>query len=93
MVRVTRDGSRLEMVATGLRASNGCGIGPKGEITNADNEGIWTPVSRINWVGTTAGPAPAQPPFFGALGMDHRSVPPTVYDPPLCWLPWVVEMP
>ena len=90
MLRVSADGARLDVIATGLRATNGCGIGPRGEITTGDNEGIWTPVSRINWVGLASAPA-AEPPFLGALGMDHRAEPPKTFTPPLCWLPWGMD--
>lgn len=90
MLRVSADGARLDVIATGLRATNGCGIGPRGEITTGDNEGIWTPVSRINWVGLASAPA-AEPPFLGALGMDHRTEPPKTFTPPLCWLPWGMD--
>jgi hypothetical protein len=91
MLRVSKDGSRLDVIATGLRATNGCGVGPRGEITTGDNEGIWTPVSRINWIGLAGAPAPSVPPFLGALGMDHRAEAPKTYDPPLCWLPWGMD--
>jgi len=45
--RVTRDGSRWEHLATGLRNSNGMGIGPADLITAAPQEGEWTPASAI----------------------------------------------
>ena len=82
-MRVTRDGSRAEIVATGLRASNGSAVGPLGELTCSDNEGIWTPVCRLNWI--------KQGMFLGAVGMHHRPETPTGYDPPLCWVPWSVD--
>jgi hypothetical protein len=52
LLRVTPDGSKLDVVATGLRAPNGAGMGPDGQLTCSDNQGIWTPVCRINWVKT-----------------------------------------
>lgn len=48
LLRVSKDGSRLDVVATGLRAPNGMGVGPKGELTTADNEGNWVPSSRVD---------------------------------------------
>ncbi|HTI70454.1 MAG TPA: DUF6797 domain-containing protein, partial [Candidatus Limnocylindria bacterium] len=99
VLKVSADGSKLERFATGLRAPNGSGMGPHGELTCSDNEGIWTPVCRLNWV--------RQGGFYGAVGMDHgaaalRSTPASWndftprypddrYDPPLCWLPFAVD--
>lgn len=99
-LRVSRDGRRLERYASGLRAPNGLGVGPHGEVTSADNEGIWTPVCRLNWVKPGG--------FYGAVGMDHGAVasrriegwdpedfaprhPDPRYDPPLCWLPFAID--
>jgi hypothetical protein len=102
VVRLRPDGSGMERFATGLRAPNGLGVGPKGEVTCADNEGIWTPVCRLNWV--------RQGGFYGAVGMDHGAAatpsrraggwdesdfnpryPDPRYDPPLCWLPFAID--
>ncbi|MEK0449660.1 MAG: hypothetical protein RL088_1928 [Verrucomicrobiota bacterium] len=62
------------------------GIGPRGEITAGDNEGIWIPMSRIDWVDLACASA-AEPPFFGSSGMEHRSEPSKSFTPPLCWPP------
>lgn len=83
VVKVSADGMTLERYATGLRAPNGSGMGPHDELTCSDNEGIWTPVCRLNWVRPGG--------FYGALGLDHRDPPPTSYDPPLCWLPYAID--
>ena len=83
LLRVTPDGSKLDVVATGLRAPNGAGISPTGQLTTGDNQGIWTPVCRINWVREGG--------FYGAVGMHHSDTEPTTYDPPLCWLPFAVD--
>ena len=102
MVRVRPDGSGMERFATGLRAPNGLGVGPRGEVTCSDNEGIWTPVCRLNWV--------RQGGFYGAVGMDHGALdtpsrraagwdeddfapryPDPRYDPPLCWMPFAID--
>ncbi|MBM3876682.1 MAG: hypothetical protein FJ386_08200 [Verrucomicrobia bacterium] len=50
LLRISKDGSKLDVVATGLRAPNGMGVGPRGEITTADNEGNWVPSSRVDLV-------------------------------------------
>jgi hypothetical protein len=83
LLRVTRDGGKLDVVATGLRAPNGAGISPAGQLTCSDNQGIWTPVCRINWIREGG--------FYGAVGMHHSEKEPTTYDPPLCWLPFAVD--
>jgi glucose/arabinose dehydrogenase len=83
VLRVSKDGKKLDRFATGLRAPNGVGAGPSGQITCSDNEGIWTPVCRLNWV--------RQGGFYGCMGMHHTETPPKTYDPPLCWLPYSVD--
>jgi len=50
LLRVSKDGSKLDVVARGLRAPNGMGVGPNGELTAADNEGNWVPSSRVDLV-------------------------------------------
>jgi hypothetical protein len=81
--RISKDGSRLEVVATGHRAPNGMGISPTGQLTSADNEGNWIPSSRINWV------VPGG--FYGHVHTAHRDPEPTSYDPPLFWLPHQID--
>jgi hypothetical protein len=99
VLKLSADGSTLERLATGLRAPNGSGMGPHDELTCSDNEGIWTPVCRLNWVRRGG--------FYGAVGMDHGAAagrataaawndfsaryPDDRYDPPLCWLPFAVD--
>ncbi len=48
MLRVSKDGSKLEVFATGLRAPNGLGMGPNDELSASDNQGHWMPVNRLN---------------------------------------------
>ncbi|HEY1173228.1 MAG TPA: DUF6797 domain-containing protein [Verrucomicrobiae bacterium] len=50
MIRVSKDGSKLEVIATGLRAPNGMTVGPRNEITVSDNQGHWMPSSKLNWI-------------------------------------------
>ena len=50
MIRVSKDGSKFEIIATGLRAPNGNGIGPKDELTVSDNQGHWMPANRLNLI-------------------------------------------
>lgn len=83
LLKVSADGKTLERFASGLRAPNGVGVGPNGEVTCGDNEGIWTPVCRLNWM--------VKGGFYGCQGMSHRNPAPQSYDPPLCWLPFAVD--
>ena len=50
LLKVSKDGSKMEVVATGFRAPNGMTIGPKDEITVSDNQGHWMPSSKLNWI-------------------------------------------
>jgi hypothetical protein len=50
LLQVTKDGSRLEVFATGFRAPNGSAISPHDEITVSDNQGHWMPASKLNLV-------------------------------------------
>jgi hypothetical protein len=77
-LRITADGNRIEVVATGLRAPNGMGIGPNDEFSSSDNEGNWVPTSRVNLMRPGG--------FYGHVFTAHREPPPTDYDKPLFWL-------
>ena len=83
LVRVSKDGSKLEIVATGHRAPNGMSVGPQGELTSSDNEGNWVPTSRVNYVKPGG--------FYGHVHTAHRTEPPNDYDKPLLWLPHQVD--
>ncbi len=79
LFKVSKDGSKLEVVARGFRAPNGMSVGPHGEITCGDNEGTWTPTCPINWIKPGG--------FYGVpefAGQDPKTA---IRDNPLCWLP------
>ena len=81
VLHLSKDGKKLENYATGLRAPNGTGMGPHGEVSTCnDNQGIWTPVDRVNLVKKGG--------FYGLPGTSHRMPFPTRYDPPLFWVPY-----
>src|SRR6185436_16051652 len=84
LLRVTRDGRKLEVVCTGLRAPNGLGMGPHDEITTADNEGNWVPSSRVDLC------TPGR--FNGHVFNSHSTPKPSTFDPPLFWLPHSYEL-
>jgi len=50
MLKISKDGSKLEVFATGLRAPNGAGMGPHDELTVSDNQGHWMPASKLNLI-------------------------------------------
>lgn len=50
VMRLSKDGSKLTVVATGLRMPNGSAVRDDGQITESDNEGVWVPASPIHWV-------------------------------------------
>jgi hypothetical protein len=79
LVKVSRDGKKSELIATGLRAANGLCLGPNDEITCADNQGNWIPASRLNWIEPGG--------FYGYIPHARRDPLPSEADPPLCWIP------
>ncbi|WP_299535808.1 DUF6797 domain-containing protein [Ulvibacterium sp.] len=50
LLKVSRDGSRTDIIATGFRAANGVCINPDGSFLVTDQQGFWNPMNRINWV-------------------------------------------
>ena len=83
VMRVAKDGSRREVISTGLRAPNGVGVGPHGELTASDNEGTWVPHCKLHWLSKGS--------FQGVISTSHRPKKPTSYNPPLCWFPMNVD--
>jgi hypothetical protein len=83
VIRITPDGKQLDVFATGVRAPNGMGAGPDGQITVADNEGTWNPTCRLNYV--HAGD------FLGVVDLAHADTPPADYGDPVCWMPMSVD--
>lgn len=83
-MKVSRDGSKLEVIATGLRAPGGIGVGPNGEITTGENEGTWQPCCKINYWEPGKGQA-----FFGVENARHGNQTPFVE--PICYLPMSVD--
>lgn len=50
LLKVSKDGSSTEILATGFRAANGVCLNPDGSFMVTDQEGNWMPKNRINWV-------------------------------------------
>lgn len=83
IIKISKDGQTLETWATGFRAPNGMGLGPDGTMTSGDNEGTWMPVCRLNYIKKGG--------FMGVMDLAHRDPLPTIYDPPICFLPHKVD--
>ena len=83
--KVSPNGEKFEVIATGMRAPNGMGVGPDGQITTGDNEGTWVPQCRINY--WTKQELAKRKGFGGVVDLAHREPKPDTYDPPICWLP------
>jgi len=83
VLKVAADGSKLSVVATGFRNPNGFGVGPNGVITAADQQGTWVPETRLDVIKPGG--------FYGFMPMHKRKVAPKTYDPPLMWIPRVLD--
>ena len=82
MVRISADGQRAEVIATGFRNPDGIGVTPDGIVTVPCSEGEWTPASMLCAfrAGTST---PDDIPHFGYRGPRGDQVPslPLVYLP------------
>ncbi len=94
IIQISPDGRHRNVYCTGFRSPNGMGILPDGRLTVSDNQGQWTPASKINlvrpggfygWVPTYA-LAGKWAPDGGRLDLD-KVVPPKTHDPPLVYMP------
>lgn len=77
LLKVSPNGRKLEVYATGFRAPNGIGVGPDGQVTSGDNEGTWMPACPIHWVHEGS--------FQGVEDLAHANPIPD-FNKPLCWL-------
>ncbi len=50
LLRVSKDGAKTDILATGFRAPNGVCVNPDGTFFLTDQEGFWLPKNRINLV-------------------------------------------
>jgi glucose/arabinose dehydrogenase len=87
IMKVSPDGKKLEVYATGFRAPNGIGLNVEtGQVTAGDNEGTWVPKCPIHWVKPGS--------FNGVMDMAHgkskgtpKQPAPEDHPKPLCWMP------
>ncbi|GIX00400.1 MAG: hypothetical protein KatS3mg111_3732 [Pirellulaceae bacterium] len=80
LLKVRRDGSQTEIVATGFRAANGVCLNADGTFVVTDQEGHWNPKNRINWVHRGG--------FYGNMFGYHDVTDPAddAMEQPLCWI-------
>lgn len=85
LLRVSKDGSRTDILANGFRAANGVCLNPDGSFVVTDQEGFWNPKNRINWVTVDSS---GKPKFYGnMLGYhDVTDSSDSAMVPPLCWI-------
>ena len=91
LLRISPDGAKADVLATGFRNADGLGLLPDGSITVPSSEGEWTPASMINLVrpsdatktATDEGASRASPPHYGYGGPQGDQPPelPFVYLP------------
>lgn len=85
LLRVSPDGSKTDILATGFRAANGVCLNPDGTFIVTDQEGFWNPKNRINWVSVDPKSGPK---FYGNM-FGYHDVTDTsdqAMEPPLCWI-------
>jgi cytochrome c len=78
VIKINKNG-RFEFIAQGLRTPNGIGLGYRGEIFVADNQGDWLPSSKILHI------KPGK--FYGSRSVDPVGTKDLVEEPPVVWLP------
>ena len=83
VMKLTRDGQHLSVYSRGMRAPNGIGVGPDGQITCGDNEGTWVPHCKLHWLKEGS--------FQGVIDVAQTPEKPKSFNPPLCWFPMEVD--
>jgi hypothetical protein len=81
LLKVSKDGSKTDIIAKGFRAANGVCINPDGSFIVTDQQGYWNPMNRINWISGTGN-------FYGNMwGYDPpKDSSASGMEPPLLWL-------
>jgi putative heme-binding domain-containing protein len=80
LLKVSKDGTKTDILATGFRAANGVCLNPDGTFFVTDQEGFWTPKNRINKVEKGG--------FYGNLWgyTDITDTADAAMKQPLCWI-------
>jgi hypothetical protein len=82
LLKISKDGTKTTILATGFRAANGVCVNDDGSFFVTDQEGHWTPKNRINWV--TPGNYYGNHMGFHELGEKGKSN--DAMKPPLVWI-------
>lgn len=94
VIQVSPDGNHRSIFSTGFRTPNGMGSMPDGRMTVSDNQGQWTPASKISllrpggyygWVPDYSLPGKWHP-DGGKIDLS-KVKPPESFDPPIVWMP------
>ncbi len=80
VLRISQDGAKTDILATGFRAANGVCLNDDGTFVVTDQEGHWNPKNRINWV------VPGK--FYGNMFGYHAVTDSSdaAMEQPLCWI-------
>ena len=81
--KLSPDGLKTERIANGFRVPNGIAIGPEDQIFTSDNQGNWTPTSKVNLVRPGAFHGFVADPQFA-----KNPIVPKSFEPPICWIPY-----
>lgn len=81
--KISKDGQKFEIFATGVRAPNGMGVGPNGEVTTGDNQGTWVPACYVHMA--------RKGDFVGVTDLAHRPELPTASGKHICFMPMDVD--
>jgi putative heme-binding domain-containing protein len=80
LLKVSKDGTRTDILATGFRAPNGVCLNSDGTFFVTDQEGHWTPKNRINLVKPGG--------YYGNFWGYHNVTDPSdaAMEQPVCWI-------
>jgi len=80
LLRVSKDGTKTDILATGFRAPNGVCVNPDGTFFLTDQEGFWVPKNRIDLVERGG--------YYGNFWGYHDVTDPAdaAMKQPLCWI-------
>ncbi len=83
ILKLSPDGQKLEVFATGVRAPNGISVGPGDVVTTGDNEGSWVPKCYVHVV--------KQGSSVTVADLSHMENKPTDYSRHICYMPKDVD--
>lgn len=79
VLKIAPDGSSSEVIATGFRHPNGMTVGPNDQVFVSDNQGEWTPASKVSRIRKGG--------FYGYMGWEDNKVSRDTFQRPVFWLP------